>query len=185
MAFRDLSKAERVALATTAIAERRSLIERWADLQLPDALPWQRRASIVGPLLGDCDSVADLGCGVMLLRPFLRPGTRYVPVDIVARDEETVVVDLNQQPLPKLDVDGWAVVGLLEYLYDVPALFRALTGMVVTTYNPVDLSDRPRAENAWVNSYDTEGLEAVFAAAGWRIVVRETLGAQRIWKLTR
>ncbi len=64
-------------------------------------------------------------------------------------------------------------------------MFRALTGTVVTTYNPVDLSDRPRAENAWVNSYDTEGLEAVFAATGWRIVVRETLGAQRIWKLTR
>lgn len=185
MGFRELSKAERVALATKAITERRSLIERWADLSLPDAMPWQRRASIVGPLLADCDSVADLGCGVMLLRPFLRPGTRYVPVDIVARDEETVVVDLNQQPLPTLDVDGWAVVGLLEYLFDVPALFRALTGTVVTTYNPVDLNDRPRLENAWVNSYDTAGLESVFAATGWRIVVRETLGTQRIWKLTR
>lgn len=185
MGFQDLSKAERVALVRRAVAERRSLIERWAALTMPEAAPWERRAAIVGPLLADCDSVADLGCGVMLLRGHLRPGTRYVPVDIVARDQDTVVVDLNRQPPPKLDVDGWAAVGLLEYLFDVPALLLELSGTLVTSYNVTDLTNQDRLSNAWVNDYDTAGLEAVFADTGWTIVARETLGRQRIWKLTR
>jgi hypothetical protein len=121
----------------------------------------------------------------MLLRAHLRPGTRYVPVDIVSRDQDTVVVDLNRQPPPKLDVDGWAAVGVLEYLFDVPALLRALSGTLVTSYNVTDLNSQDRLSNAWVNDYDTAGLEAVFADTGWTIVAREIFGAQRIWTLTR
>lgn len=185
MGFYDLPLAERIGLTSRAIAEHRTLIERWAALDPAEASPWNKRASLTASLLSDCGSVADLGCGLMLLRSYLKPGTRYVPVDVVGRDETTIVVDLNRQPLPALDVEGVAAIGLLEYLYDVPSLFRQLSGTVVTSYNPVDLGAQNRLSHAWVNAYDTVQLEALFVETGWSIVERETLGSQRLWKLRR
>jgi hypothetical protein len=185
MGFYDLSEDERVALTQTAMAERRSVLERWAALDNPEAQPWNERAATVGRLLADCASVADLGCGTMQLEPYLAPGTRYVPVDIVARDGRTVVVDFNRDPLPTFDVEGFATIGLLEYLYDVPALLAALSGTLVVTYNPVDLSQQNRRGHAWVNDWSTEEVEAMFAEAGWSVVTREPLAGQWVWKLRR
>lgn len=185
MGFYDLSEEERIELTRKAMAERRTVIERWSALEQAEAAPWSERAAVASELLAGCASVADLGCGTMTLKRHLTPGTRYVPVDVVARDAETVVVDLNREPLPALGVDGTAALGLLEYLFDIPALFRRLSGVVVTTYNPVDLGHVDRRRHAWVNDYETAELEALFGEAGWSIAERRTLGGQRIWKLLR
>ncbi len=183
--FCDLTEVERIALIRQAVADRRTLIERWAALEMPEASNWSERAARAGALLADCASVADLGCGPMQLKSYLKPGTRYVPIDVIARDPSTIVVDLNEQLLPALDVEGWAAVGLLEHLFDVPGLLRQLSGVVVTSYNPTDGGSLKPRSPAWVNHYDTAGLEAVFRDGGWSIVERETLGSQRIWKLRR
>jgi hypothetical protein len=183
--FCDLTEGERIALIRQAVADRRTLIERWAALEMPEASNWSERAARAGALLADCASVADLGCGPMQLKSYLKPGTRYVPVDVIARDPSTIVVDLNEQLLPALDVEGWAAVGLLEHLFDVPGLLRQLSGVVVTSYNPTDGGGPKPRSPAWVNHYDTAELEAVFRDGGWSIVERETLGSQRIWKLRR
>ena len=185
MGFYDLSEAERIALTRKAIAEHRTLIERWGVLELPEAAPWNERAALASALLANCASVADLGCGRMWLERHLKPSTQYLPVDVVARDDRTIVVDLNQQPLPALNVEGWAALGLLEYLFDVPSLFRDMSRTVVTSYNPVDLGNERRLSHAWINAYDTLELEAVFVGAGWSIVERATLGSQRVWKLVK
>lgn len=187
MAFYDLPEAERVALTHRAIAERRTVLERWSNLQSPESAPWSERASLTAELLHDCASVADLGCGPMQLRSYLQPGTKYIPVDVVARDSETILVDLNKETLPTLTVDGWAAIGLLEYLFDVPALLRQLDGTLVTSYNVIDLdmSNTNRLSHAWVNAYDTPLLEAEFARAGFSVVERIQLGQQWIWKLWR
>ena len=103
MGFYELSEEERIELTRKAMAERRTVIERWSARTdrkpRPGASARPRRPSSVG-----CASVADLGCGTMTLKSHLAPGTRYVPVDVVARDADTVVVDLNREPLPALAV---------------------------------------------------------------------------------
>lgn len=183
MSFYDLPELQRVALTRQAISERRTLIERWSTLEKPEATPWGDRAEIAASLLQACGSVADLGCGIMLLRNDLLPDVRYVPVDVVARDEETLIVDLNRETLPSLNVDAWAALGLLEYLFDVRRLLGQLSGTVVTSYNPIDLSSQNRLSHAWVNDYDTDELEGLFLDSGWIIQKRVTFGSQRILKL--
>jgi hypothetical protein len=185
MAFYDLSETERMAMTEKAMAERRTVMERWAALDNPEAQPWNERAARVARLLQGCASVADLGCGNMQLEPHLAEGTAYYPVDVVARDSRTLVVDFNREGPPALDVEGWATIGLLEYLYDVPALLKGLSGTLVATYNPVDLAQHNRRGHAWVNDWSTQEVEAMFHDTGWTIVERETFGGQQIWKLTR
>lgn len=185
MKFYDRPEAERVEMTRDSIARRRTVMERWEHLDHKESRPWAVRAEKAAAFLGDCASVADLGCGTMGLRPFLAPGTRYVPVDVVSRGEGTVVLDLNREPLPDLDVDGHAALGLLEYLFDVPALLRAVPRRFVTSYVASDLDASNRLAHAWVNGYTVAEMETLFRDAGWRILDETRLPRQMIWSLTR
>jgi hypothetical protein len=183
--FYELSEAERVTLTERAITERRTVIERWSVLEMAEAQPWSERAARAAAFLANCSAVADLGCGPMQLRSHLKPETRYVPIDVVARDQNTVVVDFNRQTLPALEVDGYAALGLLEYLFDVPNFLRQLSGILVASYNPVDLTSENRLAHAWVNAYSTVALESIFTDVGLQIVAKERLGSQILWVLQR
>jgi hypothetical protein len=48
MGFYDLSAAERIELTRGAITQRRTVIERWAELETPESAPWNERAAICG-----------------------------------------------------------------------------------------------------------------------------------------
>lgn len=183
--FYDRPEDERVALTEKAIAERRTLMERWAELKAPEAEEWSPRSALAAKLLTGCRAVADLGCGTMPLRGYLPSGVRYIPIDALDRDADTIVADLNKDPVPGVDADAWAALGLLEYLFDVPGLLRQLSGTVVTSYNPIERTDAVRRGHAWVNDYDTAELEKVFVDCGFTIVARQELGSQWVWKLQR
>lgn len=183
--FYELPEAERISMTNAAIDEGRTLIERWAGLKAPEATEWSPRSELAAKLLEGCNTVVDLGCGMMPLRNHLAPNTDYIPVDAIRRNENTIVVDLNKESLPKLNADGWAALGLLEYLFDVAGLLRQLSGTVVTSYNPIDRTDAVRRAHAWVNDYRTEDLEQIFSKCGFTIVSRHDLEGQWVWKLER
>jgi Hypothetical methyltransferase len=185
VAFYDLSEAERIALTQRAITEGRTVMERWSALAIEESGQWNQRSALAAGLLEGLSVVADLGCGQMSLEHHLPEGSRYVPVDVVARDERTVVVDLNREPPPDIEVDAWVALGLLEYVFDVPRLLAQLNGVLVTSYNPTDLCPDNRLAHAWVNAYSIAELEGVFERAGWTVTNRLSLGSQCIWKLTR
>jgi hypothetical protein len=121
----------------------------------------------------------------MQLRSHLKPETRYVPIDVVARAQNTVIVDLNRQTLPVLDVDGYAALDLLEYLFDVPNFLRQLSGILVTSYNPGISQARTDWAHAWMNAYSTVALESIFTDVGLQIVAKERLESQILWVLQR
>ena len=65
------------------------------------------------------DSILDLGCGDQSIRQyFSEERTRYVPVDIVKRSEDCVVVDLNNTDWDFGYFDVTITIGLLQYLDD-------------------------------------------------------------------
>jgi hypothetical protein len=62
----------------------------------------------------------------MWLEPMLKLGNPYIPLDYVRRDDRTLVVDLNADPLPEVDAEFVYMSGVLEYLHDVPGFLRRL-----------------------------------------------------------
>lgn len=60
----------------------------------------------------------------MALERYLDPSQTYVPVDLVARDERTIVLDLEHDDLSRIAADACALLGVMSYLFDVPAVLE-------------------------------------------------------------
>jgi hypothetical protein len=190
MLFFDQKDTVRIALTERAIHERRTLTERWAALAPPEAASWDKRAAVAATWLADVDSVLDLGCGLMTLEGYLKPGITYYPSDVIPRDHRTLVYDYNEQlPLP-VQPDAVACLGLLTYLFDPAGLLSAISiySTAVISYCITDAPDAPyqRRANGWVNDFDRATMERMFAEAGWRIARTEMIdGMQRLWLLVQ
>src|SRR5690349_18186690 len=83
----------------SVITARETDLVRWRDPKQLEAA-WEARAAIAAQLIAPGTRVADIGCGAMRLEAHLRFGCTYLPSDVVARDERTVVADLNADGMP-------------------------------------------------------------------------------------
>lgn len=97
----------------------------WASSEEFDEA-WKRRIAVMGSYITGSCSVADFGCGMMWLESRLPQGSIYHPFDFVRRDERTVVLDLNRDPLPPVSIEVAFLSGVLEYVEDVAAFSRQL-----------------------------------------------------------
>jgi hypothetical protein len=147
---------------------------RWRRLGRAEAEGWVERAAFAAEKLGPVQGVADMGCGWMTLERFLAPGTRYVPIDLVARDDRTIVCDFNEELPPDTGMPAVACLGLLGYLHR-PDFFMAelsrLHGRAFVTYKATDAPGRPtnRRKAGLVTDLSASEAERMFVAAGWRI----------------
>jgi hypothetical protein len=189
--FYDLDIEDRIALTEDAIENKATMMCRWENLYSERASGWDRRAAIAAGLLADCPSVADMGCGHMSLERYLAPTTSYLPVDVVRRDERTIIVDFNHAPPPLLAAHAAACLGLLEYLHDVEGFLGNLHAgyqILVLSYNPVRDHNllKQRRAHAWVNDHSVDQMEALFEASNWTAAEAVSLdGHQMLWKLRR
>lgn len=190
MAFYDSSTADRIAMTTRAMAAGKTLTELWQVLDHARNDPWSARAAEAARMLAGQPSVADLGCGTMTLERFLEPGTDYRPVDVVVRDGRTTVCDFNAAPLPYVEADAAACLGLVEYLYDPVAFLRRLATFyptAVISYSVADGTSRVEARraNAWVNDMTRAQIERLFIKLGFDITRTVEIGrGQFLWHLT-
>ena len=83
---------DRAAITREARQKFEPVMILWSDF----GEQWPVRATAAAAWLADASSVTDLGCGTMSLERYLRPEQRYVPVDLLPRDERTLVLDLNK-----------------------------------------------------------------------------------------
>jgi hypothetical protein len=185
LAFKDLDKDERLSLNRNSVRTRTTLVQRWAEMG-PIASPGLvERARIAASFIKPGAWVADIGCGAMVLEPQLPPGTHYIPVDCVPRDDRTVIVDLNKGPLPDLAVDVIVGLGVLEYLDDVPSFLAQIRREAIFTYAPVENSPKhDRASSGWFNAYTAHDMDILFEQAGFEIRQRVPCpGRHILWHL--
>ncbi len=153
------------------IARRETDVARWSDANQLEAA-WDVRAREACRFLPSAAVVLDLGCGRMALGRFLPPHCRYLPCDLVARDERTLVCDFNREgpPTPQ-DVTHVVCLGVLEYLYDLPGFLARLQAFgrpVIVSYNPTDWNPSlDRRALGWVNDLGSEELAHLFDAGGF------------------
>jgi hypothetical protein len=133
---------------------------------------WETRARVAAAWLQGARAVVDLGCGAMALERHLVPGQGYIPVDLVARDARTLVVDLDQDPLPVVDADACALLGVLGYLSDPEAMLRKVRAAfprVVLSYASVPLTGAKLARGRR-NSLSPLELRRLIAEVGFTVV---------------
>jgi len=138
---------------------------------------WDQRARLAAEWLQAEESVADIGCGLMTLEPFLPAATTYVPMDLVRRDDRTLVVDLARERIPQVACSAAVLLGVLEYLDDIGFVLRQLTQFPkgVISYNHYALNDvlwalglrKKRVD--WARRYTHGGFRRAMTEAGLRI----------------
>lgn len=148
----------------------------WATLETR----WDARTRMAGKMLADADCVVDIGCGLMALRDVLPPTTRYIPVDLVPRGPDTVIVDFNNERLPEFDARDAALLGVIEYVHDLEAFLPQLLQFdrVIITYNHFWIQDivrylrRKPTNIGWRHRLSLYNTMRVFERSGFEIVSR-------------
>jgi len=156
------------------VATGQTDIERWADPARLEAM-WHARSVLAADVVPAGSRVLDLGCGAMTLERSLPFGCAYQPCDVVARDERTIVVDLNTDGVPEAAVaacDLVVMLGLWEYLFKPGEVFAALarTGRpILCSYCPTELTAHvDRRALGWVNDFSLSAFLDVARQNGYR-----------------
>lgn len=170
----ELSRTEQAALTIKARAEGVPLIDRWRRLDLTVSKTWLSRARLAAELLADARSIADLGCGQMLLERCLRPHQAYIPLDFIRRDSRTIIVDFNIDAIPPVGATHFAALGLLEYHYRLesflPALRARFEGGAISFASRRDgETETSRLRHGWVNHQSDTELNLLLVHSGFAI----------------
>lgn len=162
-------------------------IERWSQASslMHD---WDERTALMGMMVPAGSSVIEFGAGRLVLPKYLKGGCSYQPVDLVARSDETIAFDLNASSYPELPqhYDFAVFSGVLEYVNDIPRLFRWLTEVadnVVFSYAVTDYLADPvtRCGNGWINSLSNIELLDILRKSGMQVQSSERWREQIIY----
>lgn len=155
--------------------QKKTDFDRWSDVEALE-IAWDQRAEVAAGFVPAGSRVLDIGCGRMALCRFLPNGCNYQPCDLVARDNKTIVCDLNAGQFPSAaaaEADVIAMLGVLEYVVDVDALFTHLRHArrdLVLSYCVSDLTtDIDRASLGWINHLSLTDLAVLFDRYGFRV----------------
>ncbi len=164
---------------------------------------WESRTQRAAALIPEGSRVIEFGAGKRVLEQHLDASCDYVPSDIVDRGPGTVIIDLNERPLPELGADGAGgfdvavFMGVLEYVRDLPTMITWLAGQVpvcVASYACVSAGGPSRRalrntigrlNHGWMNSYSEQELTSLFADCGYRCEHTEGWEDQRMFVFTK
>jgi hypothetical protein len=167
---------------------RRSDIAKWTEYKFEPE--WALRSQRIAEFVPHGSHVFEFGAGASELRTYLHPSCSLISSDIVERTPGMMVLDLNRRPLPPLGGSPPRVAvfgGVLEYLFDVPAVLSWTAQYFercIASYECAQprscFSGRVRevlgrAGYGWINHYTEAELIARFAEAGFQ------LADQSIW----
>jgi FkbM family methyltransferase len=144
---------------------------RWCDAQaLPEGA--QERAQAAASAITAGAHVLDLGCGAQILRTLLPVTCRYTPADLVARGEDTVLLDLNQSQFVEGKFDVVAMLNVLEFLHQPDQVLAKCRQAAQTLMLSYDLAGhgkkQARLERGYFNDFSEAELERLLKKAGWR-----------------
>lgn len=144
----------------------------WEKLEYFDE-SWKKRIEEMACFISPGESVIDLGCGQMWLRPLLK-NNQYHGVDYKLRDETTVVANFNNHEFPDIQADVAFVSGALEYVEDYAWFVRQVCSRskrcivsYCTTEHFPDFKDRSR--KAWKSHLSRSALLELFKKNGMHL----------------
>src|SRR6478609_8079539 len=114
-----------------SVAAQATDADRWSRRDSFDAR-WAYRATLAAQMIPAYSRVLDIGAGAMDLERVLPKGCAYQPSDLFQHDERTIVCDLNKGEFPPgAEADTVTMLGVLEYIKDLPGLLRKVRALNV------------------------------------------------------
>jgi len=146
-------------------------MKRWKT----DPRAWDDRIGLLLHHVSENSDIMDLGCGLMTMENLLPVGCKYHPVDFIKRDERTIIADLNANQYPYVKTDYIICSGLIEYVKDVPKLFKELAKLsdrIHFSYAIKRTGESARSRkkvNGWLNSYSEKQIKTIVQKSGFRV----------------
>jgi len=149
-----------------------------------------KRAQIAAEYIGENQRIFDIGAGNLILKEFLKKGCRYQPLDVVKRDSECLVANLNLYEFPLEQQYDWVVMlGVLQFLshpdWAISQCYK-VSNRAVFTYSPLirdyltEKEKRWRLDQGWVNFLTRKEYVAIIRNAGWYIMASHKIEANEI-----
>jgi hypothetical protein len=174
---------------------RKTDYRRWSDQSSFEA-SWEPRTERAAQLVPNSSRVIEFGAGTRKLERYLDPSCTYVPSDMVDRGPGTIVCDLNERPLPDFgagEYDTAVLMGVLEYMRDVPAIIDWLANQVQTCvvsyvckeaprYSPRGIGESiQRLKAGWMNNYREDELRSLFEERRFEQLSAETCNGNHLF----
>jgi hypothetical protein len=155
-------------------------------------LEWEERARTIARFVPKGSRVIEFGAGLRRLQGYLDLSCTYVASDLTNRGQDTLILDLERRPLPKLldeQFDVAIFAGVLEYVSDVPGVVSWICQYVTTCILSYECAPRSahvygrlkqawdRAALGWVNAHTEEDIKRLFTTAGFVCVLKTLWGA--------
>ncbi|MCH2489686.1 MAG: class I SAM-dependent methyltransferase [Flavobacteriales bacterium] len=167
--------------------EKKSDVTRWKQKSSLFS-NWDDRTQMLAAKITEYSTVLEFGAGRLVLKEMLPKGCTYIPSDIVARSEDTLVIDLNQEALPRLPITDYVVFsGVLEYVFDVQKVLAhcaSTTQQLLFSYATIESYGhiKDRRYNGWVSDLSETTLIRVCKELGFSVEKFETWKGQSLYQ---
>ena len=156
-------------------------IERWSNLDnIRDT--WNERTELLHRFIPtDATTILEFGAGKRHLETLLLDSQTYIHSDIVKRNSDTIVQDLNNLPYDFLH-EKYDVIfcsGVFEYIINLRGLINYIgkyTDCIVCSYANTYKDREISKRNGWVNFYNQSQLQLILLREGF------SLNRKTIWK---
>lgn len=151
---------------------------------------WNQRTILLSDKIKDGSRILEFGSGNLFLKDNLPKNCTYINSDIVKRDENTIVIDLNKKipPLPKVDYIVFS--GVLEYVYDVEHVLNECgkyTENLLLSYATLDYfpSVKNRRINGWVSDLYLKDFNNISFEIDYNMELIGNWNGQQLIKLAK
>lgn len=150
---------------------------------------WNERTRILGKRVSPRARVIEFGAGNAYLRNHLPDSVTYTPSDLIKREDDFLICDLNKGiDLDLRSYDTVILSGVLEYVYDIDRVFNRFPNnieYVILSYACKNICSVDRLANGWLSDYTQKELEDVFQNNNYMIQERLKWKQQSIYLLKR
>ena len=164
------------------VSKRQPDRDRWGDPASYGGDHWDSRAKQAAHLVRDGARVLEIGVGKGTFRDEVKGRCSFVGADLNPLDDQTLAMDLDSDALPAGAFDVIVLMGVLEYLHNLPAVaekLRAGAPQVLISYCSIPGNAASaavvsaRRERGWVNDLTVPQVRALFGVAPYHLAVEE------------
>lgn len=144
---------------------------QWIDMEKDknneiDFGRWDKRIKMMAAMISDeSQSVADLGCGRMLLKEYLPDSKAYYPVDYCYRGEDNIICDFNRHEFPDISVDTVFASGILEHVVDytwfIEQMCKTASCEVILSYVCTEKGNNETVRSIIQNGYHIDWVNSL------------------------